>query len=173
MTLYLRKDSDDVLSFCKCAAEDALVAHPGQLDCPWCGCGFLFSCWKCRKAFTFATAIETELSLEEIVERDYESFMGDARNKPEVRMLRLDMRRRNIELMIRGIELGGRYVYLDGFAHRVGAFPPAFTGVYGHHSLDAVPQLRAGANADTLQEDLDQAYWLSARDTKRLIESRS
>lgn len=171
--LYLRKANDDVVSFCKCDPEDALVAHPGQMDCPWCGCGFLFSCWKCRKSFAFAEAFETELSLGEIVERDFDAFMGDAKNDAAVRAFRLDMRARDIRLMLRGVGLGARYVYLDWIAHRVGEFPTVFTGIYGRHNTDAVPHLRPGANAGTLQSDLDRDYWLRARDAKRLAEGIS
>lgn len=56
--LYLVKKNDDVISHCKC--EESFVGEEGQLDCPWCGCGWLFSCSKCRKAFTFSEAAEIE-----------------------------------------------------------------------------------------------------------------
>ncbi|HJN76044.1 MAG TPA: hypothetical protein QGF58_19085 [Myxococcota bacterium] len=52
MTRFLIKDSDDLLSFCKC--DTGLVGVPGQLDCPWCGCGWMLSCIDCRKSFVFA-----------------------------------------------------------------------------------------------------------------------
>ena len=55
MVKYIAKANNDVLSHCQCA--DTLAAGPAQLDCPWCGCGWLFSCIKCRKAFTFGRVV--------------------------------------------------------------------------------------------------------------------
>jgi hypothetical protein len=63
--VYLCKDNDDLISHCTC--REALVAPPGQADCPWCGCGWLFSCLSCRKAFTFARAVPGQKDLEMIV----------------------------------------------------------------------------------------------------------
>ena len=62
------KANDEVLSFCAC--QQPLVALPGQLDCPWCGCGWLASCIECRKAFTFAKVVDVDLTYEQIVRRD-------------------------------------------------------------------------------------------------------
>ena len=172
MTLYLRKANNDVLSFCGCDPKDALVAHPGQLDCPWCGCGFLFSCWKCRRAFTFAEAFETELTLDDIVRRDFEAFLGPRDAKEYLSERGLKMRKHDIERMLQGVELGGAYVYLDGYAHRVGQ-ERSFVGVYGRHALSGFPWLRPGASADTLQRDFDRDYWELAAAAKSLKESRA
>jgi hypothetical protein len=48
--LYLRKANDDFVSHCKCPKADSLISSPGQMDCPWCGCGWLFICSRCNKA---------------------------------------------------------------------------------------------------------------------------
>ena len=40
-TIYLEKDNDQLVSFCSC--EPAYITYPPQLDCPWCGCGWLFT----------------------------------------------------------------------------------------------------------------------------------
>lgn len=45
-TIYLIKDNDDLCSHCAC--ETAYITFPPQMDCPWCGCGWLFSCTACR-----------------------------------------------------------------------------------------------------------------------------
>jgi hypothetical protein len=66
--IYLQKDNDDLVSHCRC--REAFISYPPQMDCPWCGCGWLFSCIKCRKAFTFARAVEVNDSWEELACRD-------------------------------------------------------------------------------------------------------
>src|SRR5262249_32220662 len=63
--MYLRKANDDLVSHCGCDKADALVSSPCQMDCPWCGCGWLFGCSRCRKAFTFAEAVEVDESWEQ------------------------------------------------------------------------------------------------------------
>src|SRR5262249_18861030 len=59
--VYLRKANNDLVSHCACAQADALVTAPSQMDCPWCGCGWLFICSRCRKAFTFAERAHARL----------------------------------------------------------------------------------------------------------------
>lgn len=54
---FFFKADDDVLSHCTCT--DAPAQSSSQLDCPWCGCGWLISCATCGKAFTFAEVRET------------------------------------------------------------------------------------------------------------------
>src|SRR5438874_12347121 len=69
MHIYLRKANDDLVSHCGCDLTDALISSPGQLDCPWCGCGWLFVCKQCRKAFTFAEGVEIDESWEDTGDR--------------------------------------------------------------------------------------------------------
>jgi hypothetical protein len=61
----LRKTNDDFVNHCKCAKADALISSPGQMDCPLCGCEWLFNCSGCGKAFTFAESVEVDESWEE------------------------------------------------------------------------------------------------------------
>jgi len=61
--VYLVKASNDLISHCKC--EYAPIGAPGQMDCPWCGCGWLFLCPKCRRAFTLCNA-EFECKIQSI-----------------------------------------------------------------------------------------------------------
>ena len=70
--IYLVKANDDLVSHCQC--EQGIIAEPGQVGCPWCGCGWLFSCIKCRKAFTFATAVEIDKTWEELAREDLYSY---------------------------------------------------------------------------------------------------
>ena len=46
-------DQGSGLCFCVCPVEETL-AYTGQKDCPWCGCGWLWSCYRCGKAFSVA-----------------------------------------------------------------------------------------------------------------------
>lgn len=57
---WIVKASDEGVSCCSCA--EALARLPGadQLDCPWCGCGWLFSCASCGLAFTYGRIAEVE-----------------------------------------------------------------------------------------------------------------
>ena len=45
--VYLKKASNELISHCGC--EESRISYPAQMDCPWCGCGWLFSCITCRK----------------------------------------------------------------------------------------------------------------------------
>jgi hypothetical protein len=78
--LYLQKANDDFVSHCRCHRGDALISSPAQMDCPWCGCGWLFTCGVCRKAFAFAEGVEINESWEETAERDVRAFF---RRDPE------------------------------------------------------------------------------------------
>lgn len=67
--LYLRKANDGFVSHCKCDKADALISSPSQMDCPWCGCGWLFICSRCCKAFTFVEAVQVDESWEKTADR--------------------------------------------------------------------------------------------------------
>src|SRR5205809_7865690 len=66
--VYLAKDNAELVCHCKC--PQALMTFPPQMDCPWCGCGWLFTCIECRKAFTFARGVLVDLTWEELARRD-------------------------------------------------------------------------------------------------------
>jgi hypothetical protein len=69
---YLIRSSTDVICHCKCPEADALVAHPigAQAGCPWCGCGWLWSCTVCRKSFTFAKVVDLPMPYADFVHDD-------------------------------------------------------------------------------------------------------
>jgi hypothetical protein len=69
VTKYLAKANNDVLSFCTC--EKPLAAGPSQLDCPWCGCGWLICCLDCGKAFVFAEVVDVDRTYDDIVGADF------------------------------------------------------------------------------------------------------
>ena len=66
--IALEKANNDLISHCQC--DKAYIGLYGQPSCPWCGCSWMFHCSKCRKAFTFARGVETDLGMEEWVDED-------------------------------------------------------------------------------------------------------
>ncbi len=61
-------------------APGALVTAPSQMGCPWCGCGWLFVCSRCRMEFTFTEAAEVEGPWEETADR---AIRGLFQREPE------------------------------------------------------------------------------------------
>ena len=151
--IYLEKDGNQVVSHCACESE--LIASPRQMDCPWCGCGWLFSCIECRKAFTFARAVEVEHSWEELAVRDLRGRCGQEPAAKEVaEWVRL------MQGMLADVELGRRYVYFDG------AFVPAdlrgvtLDGWFAFHDLDLLPHVEATLESKWIDDVLGSAeYW--------------
>src|SRR5437868_4230473 len=105
---YLRKANDDFVSHCKCNKVDALISSPGQMDCPWYGCGWLFVCNQCRRAFTFAEAVEVEESWEVTADR---SIRGRFQRPPEPGEVEEWIG--FMKILLDGIETGQKYVYFD------------------------------------------------------------
>jgi len=104
---YLRKVNDDVVSHCKC--DDGRISFPPQLDCPWCGCGWLFACITCRKAFTFVEAVELETTWIELAREDIRNKWKEEPSDDDVASWIKAMKE-----ILGDIELGERYVIIDG-----------------------------------------------------------
>jgi hypothetical protein len=152
--LYLVKDSNELISHCKCAA--ALIAAPGQVSCPWCGCGWMFSCVECRKAFTFARAVETDVPWEALALRDLTRFSKKEPSDEEIDGWVEAMRELHAD-----VELGARYVYLDGMYVPTDATSVSFTGWHTTHILDFVPQVAALADPGRIRSILmNPDYWV-------------
>ena len=153
-TVYLVKDSDDLISWCKCPI--ALASAPGQLDCPWCGCGWLFSCVTCRKAFTFARGVVVDRTLESIGADDLHGMGGkwgdDALHDWVISMSEL----------LKGVEPGQRYVYLDGWFLPADRSPPRLDGWYARHQLAEAPQISALRDRSFLDSTVgSRGYWVA------------
>lgn len=151
--VYLRKASNDLVSHCSCA--DAYVSAPGQMDCPWCGCGWLFTCYDCRKAFTFAEAVEVDFSLEEMARRDLlqqgsaQPFDEDVQSWVEF-----------MEVFLDGAQAGRRYVYFDSYIIPVDADGLKVEGIHSSHALPVVPQVEALRDASIIRDLLgNPRYW--------------
>lgn len=155
------------ICFCLCLPEEALIAEPGQMDCPWCGCGWLFACTRCRKGFTFAVAKEVPFSLREIARGDITRFGA------QLSVLAVDTWVSDMTAMLHGITLGERYAYLDGAVHRADpGLVVRFTGLYGSHLLPRLPHCTPHATSQFLQDMLGRGYWRTAKTEKERAAAR-
>lgn len=152
--IYLRKANDELLSRCRCASSEALINFPAQADCPWCGCGWLFSCSRCRKGFTFAEGVEVDFTLEEMARRELQRWQKEP-DPDEIHEWTVVMGE-----LLAPVEVGGRYVYFDGrlFPAEPGAI--SFSGLHSAHELAEVPQVGALRDPSVLRDVLqDEDYW--------------
>ena len=153
MTKYIAKASNDVLSHCACEGE--IAAGPAQLDCPWCGCGWLFSCMKCRKAFTFARVIDIDRSYVDIVSEDFSRRDIEA-SDDDIQESAAWMTDAFADLRV-----GDIVVYLDGAYLSVDTTNFAYDGWYAQHDFDRLPHAIALEQPNALQATLgDKDYWL-------------
>ena len=155
--LYLRKANDDCISHCRCVPADALISSPSQMDCPWCGCGWLFICSRCRKAFTFAEPVEVNESWQETAERTIRSL-----NQREPKLGEVEEWIGFMKILLNGIRLGEQYVYLDGWVIPTAAKGIHIDGWHSRHDLDFVPHVVALDNSEGSTGLLaSRDYWLS------------
>src|SRR5262245_36933921 len=134
--IYLAKDGSDLVCHCKC--KEALITFPAQMDCPWCGCGWLFSCIECRKAFTFARGVKVETTWQTLARRDRTNFWGKTPKRTEVAQWVAIMKD-----LLADVEEGQRYVIFDGAVIPADVDAIEFDGWHSHHELDFVPQVAA------------------------------
>ena len=151
--VYLAKANDDLICHCRCAT--ALVSWPPQMDCPWCGCGWLFVCIECRKPFTFAVGIEVDEPLAEIARRDLLRSWGEEPAAEDVRKWVEAMR-----ALLKGVEVGKEYAYLDGWFLPTDAEAVSCEGWAARHTLAHPPQLDARNDPELLNSTLgNRDYW--------------
>jgi hypothetical protein len=155
--IYLAKESDDLVSHCRC--ENAMVGFPGQLDCPWCGCGWLFSCHQCRKAFTFAKGIETDEPWKSLARRDIQAIGRAEPNDIEIQEWVNGM-----QTLLADVEPGKTYVSFDGHFIPTDVSSLSLDGWFAHHDLDFLPQIAALQDPRVIDNILaNKTYWLSNR----------
>ena len=153
----LIKANDDLISFCKC--DESGFATTGQADCPWCGCGWLFSCTKCRKAFTFAKVIETDLSPYNVAVLDISGFSKDEVPPDDESVQDMADWVRN---SVVDIPLDTVCVIVDGKVIPVDKKNFEFNGWFAHHQFDILPQVEAqGSRAKIISVLGNTDYWLS------------
>jgi len=156
--LWLVRDGDELVNHCRC--EVGRVGMLPQQDCPWCGCGWLFSCVTCRKAFAFARAEMLDGSLEDLAREDFPRKCGRVPSAADLTEY--------VEFlagMVEGLEAGDRVVVLDGVVIRADHEGPVeFDGIYARHELEWLPHPRAPIDPEVETEILGNVeYWTSRR----------
>ena len=151
---FFFKANDDVLSHCRC--EDASAMSSGQLDCPWCGCGWMIACSQCTKSFTFAEVRETETPLIELGRREVE-----ARGLKGISDEQIADWAEGLAETLAYFEVGDIVVYLDGSYWTVDSTDIAFDGLYASHDLARLPHAEALRDPAHLRRLLgNPRYWL-------------
>jgi len=152
--LYLVKESDELVCHCDC--DPAYVTFPGQMDCPWCGCGWLFTCIDCRKAFAFARAIEVSESWEEIGRRDLSNSVPNATVDDD----ELGEWVAAMQELMADLEEGEEYVYFDGLYIPSECAGAEFEGWYARHNLSFLPHVSALEHESSMKSILaNPRYW--------------
>ncbi len=152
--VYLVKDSDDLVSHCHC--KEAHITFPPQMGCPWCGCGWLFTCIECRKAFTFARGVEVNETWEETARRDLTNRWNAKPSKREVTSWVLAMQE-----LLADVEVGKKYVCLDGAIIPADVDELDIEGWHSHHEFAFVPQVAALTDRSIIDNYLaNREYWL-------------
>jgi len=154
--LYLKRANDKLVCHCEC--QDALITFPPQMDCPWCGCGWLFCCAKCRKAFTFAVAVEVNESWEETALRDLKGRGPDFEPPtPDDVATWVEA----MQVMCEELEVGEEYVYLDGWFIPTDTEEISMEGMHSYHEINCVPQVEALQDKAVIEELLgNEEYWM-------------
>ena len=150
---YLKRANDDVVSFCACG--DGRVTFPAQMDCPWCGCGWLFTCITCRKAFTFAEGVEIEGTWEDLARDDIRNRWKEEPSDEDVASWIEGMKD-----IVRDVRPGVRYVVIDGSVIPAEAKDVEFDGWHAHHEFEKLPQEEARFDKSILDVRLsNREYW--------------
>jgi hypothetical protein len=124
------------------------------MDCPWCGCGWLFTCITCRKAFTFAKGVVVPESWEETARRELrhrteEPTHGDISDWVDA-----------MKDLLAEIKVGNEYVYFDGSIIPTAATSLRFEGWHSRHDLPYLPHLAALKDQAVLASVLEnREYW--------------
>ena len=151
--VFLVKANNDLISHCKC--QHTFVGAPGQLDCPWCGCGWLFNCPTCRKAFAFARAEMCDLTWEQLAHNDLDGKFGKQPSRED-----MDEWIGFMKLLTKDIQLGKQYVYIDGWIFPIEETQLRFEGIHARHDLAVVPQAAAMSDREFLVQTIgDRSYW--------------
>ncbi len=157
-TPYLHLERANTRGICHCTCERALVAAPSQLGCPWCGCGWLFCCMMCGKAFTYAKPVLIDYPLRELVERDLLA-RGWKRDDEW-----FESETAYLADLMSDIEEGCEYVYLDGVIFPLDTREIEFDGLHSHHRFATLPHADELENPGALDAAIgDAAYWEARR----------
>ena len=151
--VFLAKGNNNLVSHCKC--ENPFISAPGQMNCPWCGCGWLFICPKCRKAFTFARATRCNMTREQLAHYDLDGKYGKQPTREDIAEWIGFMK-----MFTKDIQLGEEYAYLDGYAIPVSERNLQFDGIHALHDLEVVPQTAALQDRKWIENTIgNKNYW--------------
>jgi|SRR5882672_4319641 len=129
------------------------------MDCPWCGYGWFFLCPKCRKAFTFAKAVEVDLTWEELAHKDLDGKWGRQPTAEEIREWIGFMK-----ILLKGLQLGKQHVYIDGWVFPTDLRDITFEEWHSSHQLESPPQVSNRQSGPDLDVTLgSKEYWQSRR----------
>jgi hypothetical protein len=155
--VFLVKANNDLVSFCTCVRT--YIGAPAQMGCPWCGCGWLFICPKCNRAFAFAQAEEVNLTWEELAHNDLDRKRGRQPTSQEVQEWVGFMK-----ILLKDIQVGKKYAYIDGWVFPRDRQNIRFEGMHARHALAEVPQFTALKDKTLLDRTLDsEDYWQAHR----------
>ena len=153
--IYLVKANDLLISHCHCG--DGQITFPPQMDCPWCGCGWLFTCITCRKAFCFAKGIVVYESWEDTAKRDLRNRSKTDPTDDDVKSWVGAMK-----VLLADVVEGPQYVCLDGFIIPTTDSAIRFEGWHSRHDLPYVPQVLALSDSSVMQSSIgNPKYWWS------------
>ncbi|MGF1582981.1 MAG: hypothetical protein ACFCD0_26980 [Gemmataceae bacterium] len=154
--LYLAKASDDLVSHCRCDPALALVSSPGQMDCPWCGCGWLFICSRCRRAFSFARIVEVNESWEHTAVCVLQGMYRRDPIEDEIAEW-VD----SMQMHLEELDPDQEYVYFDSWFLSTKASSVRLEGLHSQHALPYVPQVAALKDASIRSKILENKdYWM-------------
>ena len=155
--VYLKKANTKLVGNCKC--RDGRISYPPQMDCPWCGCGWLFTCISCRKAFACAVGVEIEASWEELAQKDWSAWgVGPASTR------RVNSWVKDMQNLLKDVQLGEIYVCLDGRLFPQNAKNVKFDGIYASHSFQKLPHVEALKKKSVMDDILASTeYWRGNR----------
>lgn len=155
--VYLVRASEQLVCHCKC--DPALITFPPQMDCPWCGCGWLFTCTNCRKAFTFARGTVLTETWRATALRDLAGKWGRDPDEMEIEQWIEAM-----QVILKDVEPGKEYVCLDGWVIPTDDEAVVIDGWHSHHELPFVPQVAALGNPSIMENILSNPeYWRESR----------
>ena len=151
MPKIVLKANNDLISFCTCAEA---MATTGQLDCPWCGCGWLFTCTQCRKAFTFGVVAESDLTPRQIGQRLQSSDPASVDEEDAEGAWEW------LEYELEPLSVGQTVIYLDGAIRPVDTENLTFNGWCARHEFTRLPHKTVKDRADLDAFFGDKNYWL-------------
>ena len=155
--IYLKKANNDVVGNCKC--KDGRISYPPQMDCPWCGCGWLFTCMTCRKAFTFAVGVELEATWEDLSREDWKAWGLTRISTKNIKSWIADMK-----ALLGDVKVGETYACIDGKVFPKDSRKIEFDGIYASHKFDRLPHVLALRDNKIVDQVLTNTeYWFTRK----------